>query len=172
LIQAAIIAAVNGVDQVLVHDGVYAERINFKGKAITVRSVNGPDVTIIDGGKKGSVVVFNSGEERDSLLEGFTIKNGHAANGGGILFNVHSASTIINCTVSDNKASGECGGFYCTWYSSPTVVDSVLLGDTASVADDEVHLGLVASINITDTDLSNDDMETIIPQENKGYTEY
>lgn len=43
-------------DTVRVGDGVYAERINFKGKAVTVRSVNGPTRTTIDGGGLGSVV--------------------------------------------------------------------------------------------------------------------
>ena len=49
-IQAAIDAAING-DEVVVSDGTYSENINFSGKAITVRSVNGAASTIIDGGE-------------------------------------------------------------------------------------------------------------------------
>src|SRR5579872_3998807 len=53
-IQAAILSASNG-DTVLVSPGVYHERINFSGKAITVKSLSGPDVTTIDGGQSGPV---------------------------------------------------------------------------------------------------------------------
>ena len=60
----------------LVTPGRYKGCIDFKGKRITVKSKDGPKVTIIDGDKKGSVVVFNSGEDNRSMLEGFTIHNG------------------------------------------------------------------------------------------------
>jgi len=57
-IQAGINAAVNG-DTVLVAPGTYVENIDFVGKAITLRSKFGPDVTVIDGG----------GEPRSSLWQ-------------------------------------------------------------------------------------------------------
>ena len=47
-IQGAIDAAVDG-DTVLVKPGTYVENISFKGKAITVTSEQGVDVTVIDG---------------------------------------------------------------------------------------------------------------------------
>ena len=47
-IQDGINAAVSGVDEVVVDDGTYNEIIDFNGKAITVRSVNGAAVTTID----------------------------------------------------------------------------------------------------------------------------
>jgi serine protease len=46
-IQAGINAAANG-DTVLIAPGTYSENINFSGKAITVTSEQGPQVTIID----------------------------------------------------------------------------------------------------------------------------
>src|ERR1700738_4343800 len=76
-IQAGINAAVNG-DTVLVSPGTYVENINFLGKAITVASAKGPKVTIIDGNKKDSVVIFNHQETTASVLSGFTIQNGYA----------------------------------------------------------------------------------------------
>jgi serine protease len=63
---------------ILVHDGIYYEHINFKGKVITVRSEHGADVTIIDGSADGSVVAFDHGEGAGSVLAGFTIQNGKA----------------------------------------------------------------------------------------------
>src|SRR5262249_48360498 len=66
-IQSAINIARKGAT-VLVAPGAYVENINFGGKAITVTSEGGPEVTFIDGGDADSVVRFNSGEGRDSIL--------------------------------------------------------------------------------------------------------
>ena len=72
-IQGAINASVNG-DIVVVRSGTYVENIDFLGKAITVKSEQGPDFTIIDGGSPvnpdfGSVVICMNGEGLDSVLE-------------------------------------------------------------------------------------------------------
>ena len=74
-IQAGIDAASDG-DTVVVAPGTYFEHIDFKGKAIEVRSSGGPRTTIIDGGGTYHVVLFISGEERTSVLKGFTITHG------------------------------------------------------------------------------------------------
>ena len=73
---------------ILVDEGTYYENINFRGKAITVASrflIDDDTLhiskTIIDGSKptypdSGSVVTFNSGEDTNSVLCGFTITGG------------------------------------------------------------------------------------------------
>jgi hypothetical protein len=130
-IQAAINDAVSGVDEVLVHDGTYVENINFLGKSITVRSENGATATTIDGNQSGSVVTFNSGEGSGSVLDGFTITNGNGTfneqyssfRGGGIYCN-NSSPKIINCTISNNSATGTNGaggGIYCV-AASPEIM--------------------------------------------------
>lgn len=88
-IQAAVDAAAPG-DTVLVADGVYTRtgnvNITFRGKAITVRSENGPTACIIDGQHMSvRAFVFNSREGRDAVVEGFTIRRGNASEGGGML---------------------------------------------------------------------------------------
>ena len=70
-IQSAINAAIAG-DMVVIEADTYYERIDFLGKAITVRSANPDDpavvaATIIDGSKAGSVVTFSSGEGSPAL---------------------------------------------------------------------------------------------------------
>ena len=88
-IQQGIDAAVNG-DTVLVAPGTYLENIDFEGKAITLKSELGPDVTTIDGNRAGSVVIFENQETTNSVLDGFKITNGtgtshdNRVDGGGI----------------------------------------------------------------------------------------
>jgi len=104
-IQGAINAAING-DTVLVAPGTYTENINFSGKAITLTSSGGPSVTTIDGGAKGTVVTFNTGETTSSQLSGFTIRNGfqNGLFGGGIA--IYSASpTISGNVITGNHAA-------------------------------------------------------------------
>ena len=104
-IQAAIDGAANG-DTVLVSDGTYTENIDFKGKAITVKSVNGPATTIIDGGGLDIVVKFVTQETSSSVLAGFTIRNGRPSatnfyDGGGIAI-ASSSPTIQNNIITAN----------------------------------------------------------------------
>ena len=130
------ISAVRDGDEVVVSPGTYVENIRFMGKAITVRSSDGPDVTIIDGSSKNSVVVFIQGEGRNSVLEGFTITNGFGYfhmgvyKGGGILCQ-DSSPTIRNNTI-ENNLSYLGGGISC-WGSgtSPSILDCFIVGNDA-----------------------------------------
>jgi hypothetical protein len=117
-IQQAIDAAAAG-DAVFVAPGTYVETITFRGKAITVQSEQGPDVTIIDGGGAGSVVTFSSGETRNAVLRGFTVRNGlNSYNGGGVLIRNSSPSIIGNRIVNNGSCTG--AGIY-SYFSSPLI---------------------------------------------------
>ncbi len=111
-IQAAIAVAVNG-DTVLVAPGVYNEQIDFLGKAITVRSSGGADVTTIDSlgatawldFPDGAVVRMINGEGPASVLEGFTVTgaNGPASPGDCGIWCDGLSPTIKDCIVRDNN---------------------------------------------------------------------
>ena len=134
-------ACINGSsnqDTCLVYSGTYRERIRFQGKAITVRSAGGPDKAIIDGNERGTVVTFDSGEDHDSVLEGFTITNGLAVSsedtfehGGGIRL-ISSGPTIRGCVLLANHAEGDGGGIYSfATGSRPDIENVVFQGNTA-----------------------------------------
>ncbi len=133
-IQAGIEASVDG-DTVLVADGTYAgagnQNLDYIGRAITVVSENGPDMTVIDCGDDGRGFNFISGENRLSLLAGFKIINGKEVKGGGIRC-VSSSPTIRNCTISENslEESGRGGGIYVE--SSDPVIENCLISDNFS----------------------------------------
>ena len=108
-IQSGIDAAENG-DTVLVSDGIYTGagnvNISFSGKQITVKSRSGAEATIIDCEETANTrgFAFESKETHDSVLDGFTIKNGVQDLGGGIY--CHTASpTIKNCVITENRAT-------------------------------------------------------------------
>ena len=109
-IQLAVNATSDG-DTVLVSDGTYYEsNIDFYGKDITLKSVNGAAATIIDGGGSGPVLSFWT-TGTDSTVDGFTIRNGHADHGGAIKVNL-SRPVIRNCVIEDNTASWNGGAIY------------------------------------------------------------
>jgi len=104
-IQRGIDSAPYGKSSLCVPPGTYNETINFHGKPVNLVSSGGPAVTIIDGGGSGPVVTFASDEGRDSVLDGFTVRNGNAGFGGGI--SISSASpTLRNLIVTNNLATG------------------------------------------------------------------
>lgn len=124
-IQAAIEAASYG-DVVLVKAGLYPENINFLGKEISVVSEVGAASTVIDGDGSGSVVTFDTLETRGAVLQGFTVANGFASDGGGIL--VESSSPVIaENVVVDNVACSGAG--ISIRFSSPLVVRNQILGN-------------------------------------------
>jgi parallel beta-helix repeat protein len=132
-IQEAIDAADAG-NTVLVSDGIYTgtgnKNLDFKGKAITVKSSGGAENCIIDCENSGRGFHFHSREEANSVVEGFTIRNGSADIGGAVYCD-YSSPTITNCTLSGNTAEWDGGAVCCDSSSSPTITNCTLSGNTA-----------------------------------------
>jgi len=132
-IQAGIDASSNG-DIILVLDGIYSgignKNIKFKGKEITVRSENGPNSCIIDCEEDGRGFYFNNDEENNSILDGFTIKNGYSSEDGGGIYCFFSSPTITNCIISNNIAGGGGGGIRCS-ESSPKITNCIINNNSA-----------------------------------------
>jgi hypothetical protein len=145
-IQAAINDANDG-DEIVVYPCTYTgdgnRDIDFLGKAITVRSQDGPQSCVIDcagtfeDNHRG--FYFVSGEDANSILDGFTITNGYVVTeceGGAAVYCYQSRPTIRNCVITHNTArlhpNSRCvcygGGIY-VGQSSPTITHCVISGN-------------------------------------------
>ena len=129
-IQSAINAAADG-DSVLVEPGTYAERVNFKGRAVVVQSTMGPDSTWIDGGGVDACVVMWSGEGAGSVLDGFTLYDGRYEYGAGVHLN-GAEPTLRNLRFLDCNAATSGGGIYALGPSSPVIESCSFLNCTAT----------------------------------------
>lgn len=142
-VQQAINAS-SGGDTVVVAPGTYVENIDFQGKAITVKSSQGPKRTTLDGNRMSSVAVFLNGEGADSVLHGFTITNGagiyrypNEYYGGGV-YCLNSSPILSGNIFKDNQPGNgspsttfEQGGGIYAEYSSPTIIENEFLGNKA-----------------------------------------
>jgi len=138
-IQAAIDASADG-DVVLVAPGIYRgdgnRDIDFKDKAITVKSEAGPRTCIIDcqGSPRENHRGFFpfSGRDTPFVLDGFSIINGYmsSSGGGGIYCNGYSPH-IKNCIVTGNRASGHGAGINLSYCSRARVENCLVCGNYA-----------------------------------------
>ncbi|MBN1974763.1 MAG: C10 family peptidase [Sedimentisphaerales bacterium] len=127
-ISEAIDAAYHG-DMIIILPGIYTGNgnrdIDFKGKAITVRSENPnePNLVIINCGADTNephrAFVFQNYEIPKSVLSGITITGGYHEYGGAIYLTDCAMPAITNCVFVSNKA-GTGGAIYSN-NSSPVI---------------------------------------------------
>ncbi len=126
-IQDAIDAAVDA-DELVVGPGTYFEAINFLGKAIALRSTDGPQATTIDAtGLSISAVTCATGERLNTVLDGFTIRGGGGPFGGGMYLG--SSATVTNCAFRQCNATRG-GGLYAIG-SAAVISDCTFVENTA-----------------------------------------
>jgi predicted outer membrane repeat protein len=77
-IQAGVTAAVEG-DTVLVEPGIYYESVSMLGKGITLRSEDGAMSTVIRATGSQRAVLCGGGENADTRIEGFTLRDASVA---------------------------------------------------------------------------------------------
>lgn len=131
-IQEGVTAASPG-DTVLVAPGTYTGLLNrgidFAGDDIVLRSTAGSAGTVIDCESLDRAFYFHSGESTNAVIEGFTVRNGFADEGGGIYCTEFSSCTVIDCVIEDCVAFGGYhggGGICCDWESATRLYDCVI----------------------------------------------
>ena len=136
-IQAALDAASPG-DEIVVAPGLYAERLDFLGKDVLLRSAAGPATTVVDAGGLGSVVTFAHGEGPGAVLRGFTLRNGTGTDigtpfsnllGGG-LYSQDASPTIADNVFELNTA--DLGGGLALVGGAPLVSGNLVLSNDAN----------------------------------------
>jgi len=140
-IQAAIDDANDG-DTVTVRPGRYTGEgnrdISFRGKGITVRSLdpNDPNIvhgTVIDADANQTdehrCFVFANAEGPSSVLDGLTITGGFTTSEGGGIRCIESGPTIARCCIEGNCAL-EGGGFYSN-KGCPNILSCTIQRNTA-----------------------------------------
>ena len=134
------VAAAATLDTVLVADGLYTgvgnRDIDFRGKAITVRSVNGPQDCVIDSQDMGRGFTFFSNEGSHTKLDGFTILNGRVPDdmffwlGGGGISAYSSYPTLDNLIIEDCRSVIADGAGISCGLSTPTITGCLIRNNT------------------------------------------
>ena len=158
---AEAVAAASDGDIVAVLAGTYRGPGNRDiapgGKTIRIASLDGPSRCVID--CQGSEAdphrgfSFASGDD-GTILEGFTILNGSATQGGGIscsgaspsvshciiagciadlgggIYCQDAAASIAHVTITGNTATSAGGGIYCSGSPLPEIINSIIYGNT------------------------------------------
>jgi len=166
-IQSAVDAAYGTGETILVSDGVYSERIDFKKKQnLTVKSVNGPGSTTIQGdGRDGYVVSFTHGEPSTAVLQGFTIDNQYFYDHtGGIDIENGAQPTLKNLYVRGNSlrnsGADHFGGGIRIHEGGATISDCIIGGAGGGNGGDMGGGGIYAAstakyaLNITNSEIS------------------
>jgi hypothetical protein len=132
-IQDAVDAALPGA-LMLVNNGTYPGGVSVT-KPLTLRSVNGPQFTVINGGGTNRCVSLTDG----ASLTGFTLTNGHQYDYGGGVACASTNAFLTNCLIVGNSASfanslggGACG---CTLYNCTLSGNSSFFGDGGGASD-------------------------------------
>ncbi len=184
-IQAAIDKAVDG-QEIRVPPGRYEERIDFKGKSISVvawdfdRNAPGtprrhhitppPEDGVMESVvTMGVPVVSPNGDVREMVLEGFSIRDGTAWQGGGISIRGNVLAEVYRCEIAHNYArevgdppkGGDGGGIFVDAVASATILSCAIAynradgrGGAVYVApgnDGEPSEGTICIVNCTIT---------------------
>ena len=134
-IQAAVDAAIDG-DEIVVMEGIYYEHdINTLGKSILIEgSINtsGELLAVVHGNWQGSVFVCDSGETNSTVFKNLIITGGSAFSGAGMYIE-ESSPSLVGCKFMNNYATKGFGGGMCIIDGTLSLVDCTFVGNIGGV---------------------------------------
>jgi hypothetical protein len=149
-IQEAIYQALDGA-VVVVNNGVYKGYMVDITRGITVRSINGPKKTVIDGMKSTPCVTISG---KNAVLNGFTIRNGYSAPGlarrNGAGARCFDGAIVKNCIIKNNVSEYHGGGVYLDY--GGMVSNCIVKNNTGTYAGGGIYCrrgGIVMNSRIT-----------------------
>lgn len=106
-------------DVCLVKPGTFTENIIVPWEKLNldIISTDGPAATIIDGGGAGHVIFYEDASATETILDGFTVRNG----GDRGIYCPFRGPTIMNCIITENT-----GGGIFSQYGSISVYHSII----------------------------------------------
>lgn len=114
-------------DTVLVHPGVYEQALVYvTNKNLVIKSVEGPEKTILDGKDSGTLVVWLRLCDESTLFEGFTVRNGHDTQFGGGIRIGKGANPIVRNNIVEGCQAPWGGGIYIAPQSKATVEGNLI----------------------------------------------
>jgi subtilisin family serine protease len=92
--------------------GVENRDLDPAGRTISMICESDEQACIIDAQSQGRGLHIHSGESREFVFRGFTIRNGFSSRGGGVLIE-DASPTIQDCVIEQNVSTGGGGGIAC-----------------------------------------------------------
>lgn len=155
-IKAAVTVASPG-DTIVLADGTYTgpgnRGIDFNGKTLTLRSLNGPGRCVIDCENKDRGFYFHRTESQATLLEGITILGGWASYGGAVYCTDQASPTLRNCILRDNCATVYGGALAGDYETSPTIERCLIYANVGQSAGGGIYSSN-GSLTLTDCTIS------------------
>lgn len=120
---------------VFVADGIYTgtgnRELNFNGKSIHLKSINGPAGCVIDCEAMGIGFAFENNEDENAVVDGITVTNAYTQQGSGGMQITNASPTIRNCRFLNN--AGGSGGAITTANSGSLIEDCLFEDNYLSI---------------------------------------
>ncbi|NOZ75697.1 MAG: DUF1565 domain-containing protein [FCB group bacterium] len=126
---------ISDFDTVEVGPGTYAgtgnTQLDFFGAKAVLRSMDGPQNTIIDCENNSFGMEFSNGEGPEVMVEGFTIKRGATPEGGSGIRILGSSPTLRNLVLVNNATSGT-GSAVGVDNGEPRFINCIIFGNSGN----------------------------------------